>query len=89
MNFNEATRMYKAINLATDQSSKALQVFPKSSSGLISDDIRSTPEFKAAKLAYDLAFQKQREFNKWYNKAFKKELAVIRKAKYIKGVNYD
>jgi hypothetical protein len=81
MNFIDATKIYNELNLATDNASKALKVFPKGAMGLTPDNVRATPEYKAARMAYDAANAKSRVFNTLYNKAFKKELSELRRAR--------
>lgn len=51
-----------------ESASKALKEFPRLASGLTPDDVRCTPEFRAAKAAYDGTFQALRNFNQRYAK---------------------
>lgn len=58
--------------------SKALQKFPRGAMGLTPDDVKATPEWKAAKKAFDDAFNKLRKFNAVFVKKYKKEIAADR-----------
>lgn len=56
----------------------ALRQFPKNSIGITPDDVKASPEFRAAKAAYDAAFQGLRNFNSAFTKAFGNELRAHR-----------
>ena len=46
--------------------------------GLTPDAVKATPEWQLAKKAYNLAFEQSRAFNKFFTKAYKKEIAAER-----------
>ena len=81
MSFEAATKVYNELNAMADVTSKALKVFPRGNMGLVSDEVRATAEYQAAKNAFNAANAKARAFNQLYNKVFKKELLAARKAK--------
>ena len=54
----------------------------KNQIGLIPDHIRETPEYKTVKTACDKNFAELRNFNGWFVKTFKKEIAADRRNKY-------
>lgn len=67
------------------EKSDALQAFDKlgkTELGLTPDHVKASPEWKQAKADYENAFQAFRNYNQWYTKAFKKELAEQRRNKY-------
>lgn len=49
-----------------DRTSAAMQLFPRNAMGMTPDSIKASPEFKNAKLAFDLAFAALRGFNSIY-----------------------
>lgn len=46
--------------------SAALQVFPRGLFGLTPDDVKASPHYRAAKMAYNRAFAELRKFNTDY-----------------------
>lgn len=60
----------------------ALEVFPKNGPmGLTPDHVRATPEFRAAKQAFDIAFANLRAFNAHFTKFYAAELRAERRAR--------
>lgn len=57
-----------------DAASKALQTFPRGPMGLTPDSVKFSPEFRAAKAAYDRAEAALRAFNGKHAKSFAKEI---------------
>lgn len=83
--FNIAKQSAIVLENAVKAASDKLREFDKygkSSMGLTPDHVKATPEWKKAKAEYEKAFSEMRAFNGWYVKAFKKELAAERKARY-------
>ena len=84
MNYEEA-KAYKAnlevINNAASDALKAFDSYGKSSFGLTPDHVKTMPEYHEAKKAFDISFQRLRNFNGQFVKVFKKEIAAERKAK--------
>lgn len=81
--YNEAKEIVAAANKACDEASAVL-VAAKGGSclGLTPDSVKATPEYQAALKAYNVSFAQLRNTNVWFTKAFKKEYAAERKAKY-------
>lgn len=52
-----------------DRASEALKVFPRGSMGLTPDHVKLSPEYRAAKGAFDKAFAALRYFNTIYKPA--------------------
>lgn len=80
-----AKQRKKAMETALDVAGKALKAFDsygKTEMGLTPDHVKAMPEWQQAKQEYDLAFTQLRDFNCWYVKTFKKEIAAERKEKY-------
>lgn len=65
MTFEEAVReeARKILEGEWKRAGKALKVFPKGPMGLTPDEVKVSPEFRAAKSAYDKAFEALRRFN--------------------------
>lgn len=82
MTFEEAKLEAARLDAEIKTTETVLRAFPRDGAfGLPSDAVRATPEYRAAKTAFDRAFAKLRNFNAWYTKAFKKELAAERSAR--------
>lgn len=73
----EADRLYAEVQ----RTSAALNAFPRNAIGLVPQVVRMSPEYRAAKTAYDQAFAALRDFNAGYTKTYKRELAAERKAR--------
>ena len=82
MNYEQAKAKKKALELANKAASEALNVFPKTSMGLIPDSVKATKEYQEAKEKSVKAFAELQAFNMFFVKTFKKEYAADRKAKY-------
>lgn len=84
MNYEDA-KAYKAtleaINNAASDALKAFDSFGKSAMGMTPDHVKAMPEWQEAKKAFDVSFQRLRNFNGQFTKVFKKEIAAERKAK--------
>jgi hypothetical protein len=59
----QCSKEKKQLEQVVDECSKALQLFPKSTTGLTPDAVKSTPEFITAKANYQRAFAELRAFN--------------------------
>lgn len=67
--------------IANSKSAAAvLEAFPKGRMGLTPDDVKASPEWKAAKAAFDRAFAEERAANKALLDAFPKEIRAERDA---------
>jgi hypothetical protein len=80
-----AKQSKKALEDCLDIADKALKAFDsygKSEMGMTPDHVKAMPEWQAAKKDFDQAFAQLRNFNGWYVKTFKKEIAQERKEKY-------
>jgi len=82
VSFEEAKAESDLIEKEVDEADRVLQTFPKSPIGGVSDEVRSTPEFRAASARFQKAFARLRSFNKIYTKRFDKELRAERAARY-------
>jgi hypothetical protein len=81
MTFTQALEASKKLNEVVNLADGHLQTFPKGAFGLTPDDVKNTVEFKTAKFTFDIAFQNLRNFNQYYTKKFKRELAQMRDEK--------
>ncbi|WP_415913299.1 hypothetical protein [Neptuniibacter sp. QD37_11] len=61
------------------RASEALKAFPRGNMGLVPDDVKSTDEFKAAKLDYDKAHNALRNYNQDVPKTFKRQRSQERR----------
>ena len=52
-----------ALEVAVKSASLALKAFTKGPTGLTPDHVKFSPEYRAAKLAFDQAFARMRAFN--------------------------
>lgn len=82
MNFQDAKSYKASLAQIEDAAGKILNSFPKGPMGLTPDHVKASPEWKAAYQAHARAFAALRDFNGKFVKAFKKELAAERKARY-------
>lgn len=85
MNYLDAKTYKEALYAKNDKASEELQDFDKlgkSEMGMTPDYVKAMPEWKAAKLAYDVSFAELRAFNGWFMKTFKKEVKEEQRNKY-------
>jgi hypothetical protein len=80
--FEDARAEHDLIQREVDAASEVLQAFPKGPMGGVGDDVRATPEFRAANTRFQKAFARLRAFNAIYVKRFAKELRVERDKRY-------
>ena len=81
MTYLEAKKTSEMLTGNVDRLSAALRVFPADGPmGLTSDVVRATPEYRAAKTAYNAAFERLRVFNGRFVKGFAKEIREDRRA---------
>jgi len=76
------TMLENALDVA-DKVLKAFNQYGKSGMGMTPDFVKAMPEWQQAKKEFDKAFAELRNFNGWYVKTFKKEIAAERKEKQI------
>jgi hypothetical protein len=62
--------------------SESLGIAARGAMNLIAEPIRLHPAYRAAKAAQETAFQRLREYNAAYVKAYKKEIQAERRARY-------
>lgn len=80
--FKEAKATGDVLDKEVDAASDALRAFPRGAMGLVPDAVTSTPEYRAAKVRFQKAFARQREFNAVFTKRFAKELRAERANRY-------
>lgn len=71
--YEEAKARVKKARDKSAAASAVLQKFPKGPSGLTPDHVKNSPEFRAAKAAYDRAFAEEQRLNSWFVRTYKKE----------------
>lgn len=83
--FSEALAAKTALDAAHEAAGAKLRAFPRNPMGLVSDETRNSPEYRAAKDATDKAFSRLRDFNskflKTYGKEYKEHVAQMRAEK--------
>lgn len=84
MNYLEARSMQDALNEACTVAGKPLDSFPCGATGLTPDDVKASPEYKAAKASCENAFQRLRAFNTFVNKTFAKDRKEYMRERAIK-----
>lgn len=62
--------------------SAALNQFPRMANGLTPGSVKASPEYRAAKRDYDATFQRLREFNSFFTRAYKRELRQERRSRH-------
>jgi hypothetical protein len=74
MSYPEFKRTIETYQNIADKYSAILQSFPRGDMGLTPDAVKFSPEFQAAKQAYDRAARAIRDLNGTYAKSFAKEI---------------
>ena len=64
-----------------DKAAARMRGFPKLANGLTPDDVKASPEWRAARAAYWAAHDAYRAFNAQFTRAFKRELRAERNAR--------
>lgn len=70
----------EAARARSTAASAVLNLFPKGSMGLTPDEVKATPEWKAAKREFDNAFTSERAWNTFMVRYFSKEMRAEREA---------
>lgn len=81
MTYEEAKDAISRIDAEVSAASAMLQAFPKGPMGLTPDEVKSSPEWQAAKRLFDVQFSRLRSLNGWYVKAFKAEIRAARNSR--------
>lgn len=89
MEFLEAKKIRDELAKEVEMASDALKEFLpfRNSMGLIPDHIKESKLFQDKKRAFNFAFEKQRDFNAFFVKQFKKEIREEQKSKRGKYVS--
>lgn len=85
MTFEEAKshkQNLEAINKLDSDKLKEFDKYGEGVMGMTPDHVRAMSEWQLAKRNFQESFNKLREFNGWYVKAFKKELLAERRNRY-------
>jgi len=80
--FEDAKAEHGLIEKEVEAAEAVLQTFPKGPMGGARDNVRGTPEFRAANARFQKAFARLRAFNAIYVKRFAKELRAERAKRY-------
>ena len=84
MTFIETIELKNKLELITDNLSDKLNSFPRSNSGLVSDEVRTSDAYRALKSEFSKAFENQKVIAKYGQKHFKKEMRDYSMAKRFK-----
>ena len=79
--FDAAKARKAELEARSAAASAVLNAFPKGAMGLTPDAVKFSPEFRAAKRAFDTAFEAERRFNRWFLKEFASEVRAERRAR--------
>lgn len=85
LTFEQATQMRdicEAQMRAASQALRAIDGVGSGAMGLTPDAVKASAAYQDAKRRFDWDFDNLRKFNAWYVKAFKRELAAQRRAKF-------
>jgi hypothetical protein len=83
MTFEEANAKASELWDTSTQATRALDAISGGGPmGLTPDAVKATAEWRALRAESAAAFQRLRTFNAWYVRAFKRELAADRAARY-------
>lgn len=85
MTFEQANEMRERFAIKYEETGKILKNFARNAFGLVSDEIRASEAYKAAKNAHDQAFKSYRLFNTFFMKQFANEYSAFREAKKKNG----
>jgi hypothetical protein len=83
MTFAEAKATQSALDNEVTRLGDVLDTFPKGALGLTPDAVKFSPEYSAAKSAFDAGFAKLRNFNGAFTKSFAKEIREERRARRV------
>ncbi len=86
MNFEQAKQRRDDITRELDHWTAAVNSFPKGNMGLTLDSARSLPAYREARSNVDRLFRELQNFNTWFVKEFKAELAEERRIKRSGGL---
>ena len=82
MNYLDAKRCADLLSIDASKAGEVLNQFPRNAMGLVSDSVRTSAEYVAAKKVFERAFQESRSFNAWYTKKFRKEIIATRRDRF-------
>lgn len=74
MNYADAKIKQAELERAWRDAGNLLRNYPRNSVGLVSDAIRTSPEYQSANHAAAVAREHYRTFNAWFTKTFKTEI---------------
>lgn len=81
MQYQEAKTIQATLRAETSKYSEQIKQFPRGAMNLVPDHIKFSPEYRVVKNALDAAFSKERAFNAFVAKNFKKEEKDARNAR--------
>jgi hypothetical protein len=76
--YEKAKEIRKQLDEEVSRLGKVLNAFPKGAMGLTPDEVKKSPEWKAAKTAFDSKFKQLQNFNSNFVKVFAKEARAER-----------
>lgn len=85
MTFEKALDLKKEIETRVNKLDTEIKSFEKNSLGMVKEEIRNSKEYKESKKSFDLSFKELQNFNSWFTKEFKKEIAEQRKNRFNKA----
>jgi len=79
MTFEEAAAKQQRLEAQERAASERLKAYPHGAMGLVTEEIRLSPEYQADRAAWESIFAAYRSYNAWYVKAFKQQLREQRR----------
>ena len=80
MTYNEAKEVRNSLEAMVRATERTLKAFPREGlMNLVSEDVRLSPEYRAAKAAYRRVFSELQLFNTTFVKKFSKEIRLERR----------
>ena len=82
MNYERAKEVRDVLAAVVSEASAAVNAFPKGPNGMMTDEVKFSPECVEAKTRYVSAFQELQKFNQHFVKTFAKEIREDRRKRY-------
>lgn len=82
MNYAEAKEIANKLMEECKVLSEVFQDFPRGAFNLVTDEAKASQSYKDANKAYIAKFTQLRNFNSFFVKTYKKEIAAERKARF-------
>ena len=83
MTYSEAKKVRDSLEAVVKATGKAVEAFPREGAmNLVTEEVRLSPDYRAAKSAYNRAFFELQTFNRSFVRKFAKELRLERRNRF-------